>query len=890
MSISRWFFALALSLSFAAVVAACYSSGTAEPAVTLPTEPAGGREEVSPEARARLCPPAHADPIPQRQEAVAARPQVTFDDLRAQVRDACGSCHLSPAERGGFSFRDAYKGAEALVLGDKRFVPGMYEAAQPMAKRLAAGTMPPADIRDADPARYARLGQLLQAWIGEGRPAGSFPVGGPGEGGEGQRLAPEVAAAMTSLGDCVPAKELIGRDADKDAWFASATELPSDLRDTDLFTLDAYELAKHGTVAYAPTYPLWSDDAKKLRMIHVPSAPVRFDRAKGTFDIPDNTRLYKTFFKEVVDKDGRSTFRKIETRLIVRRTPASRSLFGTYRWNDAEDRATLVTTPYRSGEPFKDTVFSVEVDERTHATQKYAVPGRHRCVECHQGSESESFVLGFSPLQVHRRRPGEGGVEGPVTQDELTQVERLVAYGVLAPVEEGELPSLEVTGGEGRPRNDHELSAQAYVIGNCAHCHNPNGFASQQDPRLGAFNLSAGRLFQFPIGLRAASSGNLLVSAGHPEKSEIYARVANPTSLQGAVALQHMPLHTGGIDCRALDRIGRWIASIPISPGGQPTQEQLKKAEDEAAARAKSFSTGCTPSGDITWLEEDFTETPAYRPRRDDWRDPTHGLPPDVRAMRFTPELEKLAATPIAVGYWNKKPACRFPDVPAPEGGIRPWMTDSQMRPKRPYGEVFYQSAGSYYFAAVCQKCHGPRADGSSGVAKLLAQQTGGLVRVANLRDGLFGQFGKNVEVFDVVEDGARRNLAGNYLIWMASGATRVTFPPGFSELVGGYGGNMLRRLRDQFKRLLPGHPDPYPDFYQTYEVFQAVATLDNPIPPEAGYDAAGTPRDEAAQSAWLDRAQGNAGWMLFRFFRDQAAKGDWPLTPNQCEAVFPAK
>lgn len=122
----------------------------------------------------------------------------------------------------------------------------------------------------------------------------------------------------------------------------------------------------------------------------------------------------------------------------------------------------------------------------------------------------------------------------------------------------------------------------------------------------------------------------------------------------------------------------------------------------------------------------------------------------------------------------------------------------------------------------------------------------------------------------------------------MASGATKVTFPPGFSELVGSYGGNMLSRLRDQFKRLLPGHLDAYPEYYQTYEVFQAIATLENPIPENAGYDEAGLPIDEAAQSTWLDRAQANAGWMLFRFFRDQAATGDWPLTPNQCESVYP--
>jgi hypothetical protein len=124
----------------------------------------------------------------------------------------------------------------------------------------------------------------------------------------------------------------------------------------------------------------------------------------------------------------------------------------------------------------------------------------------------------------------------------------------------------------------------------------------------------------------------------------------------------------------------------------------------------------------------------------------------------------------------------------------------------------------------------------------------------------------------------------------MASGATRVMFPPSFTELVGPYGPNMLNRLRDQFVRLLPGANDPYMPWYQPYEVYARVAQLDNPITPETGFDDAGNPVDKAAQDAWLARAQANAGWMLFRFFRDEAALGRWPKSPNDCETVFPVR
>jgi mono/diheme cytochrome c family protein len=661
---------------------------------------------------------------------------------------------------------------------------------------------------------------------------------------------------------------------------------------------------------------LWSDDAKKLRHVHVPtkgdktgSKPqgIRFDAKAKRFEIPDNTRFYKTFLKEVRTATGSLAYRKIETRIIVVRTPWEKSLFGSYRWNDSETEATLVTQPYRNGQPFKDTIFPIEVDETTHAMKSYAIPAKHRCVECHQGAEGRNFVLGFTPLQVRRRDAGTGGTDGthgPLGPDERNQVRRFLDYGVLEGIRsEDDLPALEdaldrpsdgVQGNAGvatetapRRPTPWALDAQAYLLGNCAHCHNPEGFATRQDNRLASFDLRAGKLFEFPVATRGVSSGNLLVSAGNPAGSELYQRVANPTQLQGIVALQHMPLHTPSIDCQAVDRIGRWIASIPMDPGSKAPPEEREKARVDAEQRAKAFDAQCKPGQSLPWVDEDFTELSPYHPRRGDWQDPTTGIPPALRALDLSKEVEELARTPIATGYWNKNDACAFPSVDKPEGGVRPWMVDRQGKPKRPYGEVYFQTAGSHFFSSVCQKCHGPKANGDSGIAKLLSAQTGGTVRVANLMDGLFGDKGSNLSLFSVREGGQSRNLAGNYFIWMASGGTKVPFPPGFSELVGSYGGNMLSRIRDQFARLLPGHRNPMAEYYQTYDVYARVATLGNPMPSDAGYATNGTPLNEPIQRAWLDRAQGNAGWVLFQFFRNEAASGQFPLSPNDCQKAF---
>lgn len=857
------------------------------PAPPPPAPPAPGPIPDPIPDRAAACAPARAaELIPLVTPATGGR-WVSVAELEEAVASRCGGCHLAPAAKGNFSFVAALHGTGST--------PGLAEAAAQMSAMLLNGKMPPPPLRAPDEATCETLGQQLAAYVAAGTPPDGFQDTSTTSATAAFAREPTTDGATTNLSSCVPAASAMGTDPDRDALFAAAQALPERLADTDLVSLDPFVLAGRGTVAYAPQYPLWADDARKIRFVHVPASadgrpdPIRFDAATGRFDIPENTRFYKTFYKRVVDAGGREGYRRVETRVIVVRKPWDRSLFGSYRWSEDGADARLVSAPYRDGTPFRDEVFDLEVDARTHATRTYAIPARHRCVQCHQGSQSASFILGFTPLQVNRRPQGQGGADSPVGEDELSQVARLTAYGVLSGVTPAAgLPNLESMRPDHPPRNAHELRAQAYLVGNCAHCHNRSGFATNQDPRLASLDLSAGGLFQFPTATRGVSSGNLLVSAGNPAGSELYQRISRPTQLVGLVALQHMPLHIPGMDCRLVDLVGRWISSIPILPSVSAPPEEVAAAQAAAEARAQAFTSSCTPPAAVTWQEQDFTEPQQYVPRRTDWNDPASGIPASIRALALDDTLRKIAETPIAVGYWNEKPGCSFPTVSAPPGGVRPWMLDATGKPKRPFGEVFYRTPGAHYFAITCQRCHGPHGDGQSGLANLLAQETGGTVRVANLRDGLFGRSGMNLSAFDLMSGGTTRNLAGNYLIWMAGGATKVMFPPGFGDLVGTNGANMLSTLRTEFARFLPNHPDPYPDYYQTYEIFQRVATAENPVTAAAGFQDDGeTPVDADAQRAWLDRAQANAGWMLFRFFELGSLTSGAALDPNQCEKIY---
>ena len=386
----------------------------------------------------------------------------TFTELRRGL-GSCAACHQAPAQTGGFSYLDAHRGSQVLINGQYRNLPGIADVAPRMAEALVEGWMPPASIRQGDEAGYADLGKRLEAWIAAGSPElGSFPLSGEATDA-GQQLAPEIAAAMTDLGDCIPVPEIVGTDAPRDATFARATALPDRLTDTDLVSRDAYELAQRGTVGYDVEYPLWADNAHKGRWVHVPSTrdaggtarpvPIRYDAATEHFVIPANTRFYKTFFKAVSEADGATRYRKVET------PPGT---------------------------------------ARTVTTRRAIHRASNRC------SSSTS-------------RPG--------------------------------------------------------------------------------------NVFNFTTALASiyAGTGTYITSTGAVNNSLIYRRMATATTMQGTSPLLHMPLHTPGIDCGAVDMVGKWITSIPNTAS--------------ALAAADAFVSDCKLQPDIDWLES-FTKPRVYAPSR----------------------------------------------------------------------------------------------------------------------------------------------------------------------------------------------------------------------------------------------------------------------------------
>lgn len=572
------------------------------------------------------------------------------DDLYNLFKSICGGCHVESnlgnftVARGSFSSKVDETVYEVITSDDKSVVmPPVSGGGEPFSTRAAT-----------DP--VALLAKLLRYWLDQGSPDDLFTLpldSGLGtantpqsDSAQGYTMTVDLSAQLTNIGTCIPDKRMVASSQEtmdaKDALFAQATALPPTLDQTDLTTLDSATLATTGVISYAPTYPLWTDDAGKMRYVRVPRGQsIVFHKDTQQFSIPPNTRFYKTFLKRVNDVNGNTAWRKIETRVIVSRpdtvdsTGAAQqnALYGTYVWNDDESQATLLADPLRNGKPFADRIFSYITDEqkaqsvtdghptnlayaldKAGVTRHYLLPGAERCVQCHQGSPSESFILGFTPLQVSRRPTGQGGVYEPAGADELTQLQRLLDYGVITGVDAAaDVLPLEQSEGARAPRNAQELAAQAYMVGNCAHCHNPRGYPSVKQPLLkdvlvflpgpgprdGIFQMSLDlmspvrkrgaqqnvpmpyitpSLYDYPsFDARekffcpnevqsggACADGDVAQFVLAPWRSLIYRNVDTPYDyFDDYVPFPHMPLNSPGYDCRAAAIMGDWMVSIP---------------------------------------------------------------------------------------------------------------------------------------------------------------------------------------------------------------------------------------------------------------------------------------------------------------------------------------
>lgn len=309
----------------------------------------------------------------------------------------------------------------------------------------------------------------------------------------------------------------------------SKPAFPTLLSQTGLFTDTAALAPNPGLVPYDVNVELWSDGAKKTRWLALPSGTTIDFATEGAWTFPVGTAVVKHFELEL----AAGTMRRLETRVMVHER---RGWAGyTYRWNDEQTDAELVTAPREA--TYRVTRAGVEQDQRWY------YPAGSDCLRCHTRAYGE--VLGIRTRQLAGRTSATGG--GLLAE--------WIAAGRVkgAPADLATLPSHPATGDTTASEGDR---ARAYLDVNCAICHLPDGPAPSTMDLRAETPLASMKLVDAvpdaPIGL----ANERRVHAGNPDASAVIARMS--TRGRGAMP----PLASTRVHDDAVAMLRTWIESL----------------------------------------------------------------------------------------------------------------------------------------------------------------------------------------------------------------------------------------------------------------------------------------------------------------------------------------
>lgn len=218
-----------------------------------------------------------------------------------------------------------------------------------------------------------------------------------------------------------------------------------------------------GIVHYELSATLFTDYAEKQRLIKLPKGKKLRINGDGLAIFPEGTMIAKTFFysKTALHKSRQI----IETRILV--LHKGKWSAGTYKWNSSQTEAKYTIT---------GGIVPVGIADAKGQVQaiNYRIPSSADCQTCHR-SLDEIVPIGPKGMNLNR-----------MVKYDQKQVNQLVLFKRLNVLESGVDPDK-----ISRLPDYHNTSealehrARAYLEINCAHCHNPKGFAFRQSILLG---------------------------------------------------------------------------------------------------------------------------------------------------------------------------------------------------------------------------------------------------------------------------------------------------------------------------------------------------------------------------------------------------------------------
>lgn len=297
-------------------------------------------------------------------------------------------------------------------------------------------------------------------------------------------------------------------------------EPPSLLSETGLFANTENMIPNPGLIPYDVNVPLWSDYAIKSRWIAIPNGQsIRFSSVDN-WEFPVGTVTVKHF---EIDLGGGQT-KRLETRVFVHQNRGWNGY--TYRWNESETEATLLTDT-------ETETLTIGANAIGGArTQDWSYPSRSQCMNCH--TQAAGFSLGPRTLQLNRNFAYQNRT------DNLLKMwgEMGILHRQVVPDEELSFPDWT------DERASSENLARAYMDVNCAVCHQA-GSANSMGIDLRA-NISFANMNLNPP----------RVVPGDAANSDLVSRIGRRSSGQMP------PLGTSIVDNQAVGVITNWIDGL----------------------------------------------------------------------------------------------------------------------------------------------------------------------------------------------------------------------------------------------------------------------------------------------------------------------------------------
>lgn len=324
------------------------------------------------------------------------------------------------------------------------------------------------------------------------------------------------------------AAALLGRPTGVNDAAITAEGWPAHLSDYAFFTDLKARTPAPRLMAYTLETPLFSDYAEKERYLYLPEGSRATYDPDKPLDLPVGAALIKTFGYRT-----NGVFKPLETRVLLHRASGWTPI--PYVWNAEGTDADVKRAGTRIPVTFTDP------SGERHSIS-YAVPNQNQCKDCH------GLAGQVVPIGIKARYLNHGG-----------QLEQLLAAGMLDRLP-ADAPKVARWNDTAAPLDQR---ARAWLEINCAHCHNPQGAASNSGLflDLGRADPEQRGLFKRPTAAgRGAGTRDFDIVPGDPEASILLYRMQSTDPGIAMPELGRATVHKEGV---ALVR--QWIESMPKS-------------------------------------------------------------------------------------------------------------------------------------------------------------------------------------------------------------------------------------------------------------------------------------------------------------------------------------